>query len=154
MSTADAFRIVPIILPDGRYLQQPVGVRVYQVRGGLHHGERGTYADLYDRFGRDNPNLVRDGEPHTVAEDGTDLLPVNVHLVLAGEESIVLRRLARPLGTSAPELLERFVADQTESARSAGSDERMLARQWRERVVWPGQMELLQIHAGGELTRE
>ena len=29
MSTADAFRIVPIILPDGRYLQQPVGVRVY-----------------------------------------------------------------------------------------------------------------------------
>src|SRR5207244_8420339 len=105
MRTADAFRIVPIILPDGRSLQQPVGVRVYQVRGGLHHGERGTYADLYDRFGRDNPNLVRDGEPHTVAEDGTDLLPVNVHLVLAGEESIVLRRLARQLGTSAPELL-------------------------------------------------
>jgi hypothetical protein len=30
----------------------------------------------------------------------------------------------------------------------------MLARQWRERVVWPGQMEILQIHAGGELTRE
>ncbi len=134
-------KILPVVQRDGTGVRglsaQVQPIDVYQIVGGAHHGERGSWDELAQRLEREG--VARRDETHEVilAETGEVLAPQTLALPLAFDAFRALERLARERGISAEGLLQGFVADLTGTLGNHGADERRYARQWLQHVAWP-----------------
>jgi hypothetical protein len=131
-------RVLPLVRRDGSYVAGAQGIEQFQVVGGPYNGRRGGWHELSQLTGA---VIVADDCEAISAETGAILEEARLQITIGAEEQIRLAELAAQRGVTAEELIESFVADLTKSLRNNGSDERMHAEQWLNRVCWPGSTE-------------
>lgn len=130
-------RVLPLIDRAGRYIYGPQGNEQFQVVGGPHHGKRGAWYELRELTG----TFVSGDDAEAInAETGALLGEAHLRITVGPEEKIRLDTLAAERGITAEELIESFIADLTTSIRNNGSDERLFAEEWLQRVCWPRQV--------------
>jgi hypothetical protein len=134
-------KILPVVQRDGTAVRglsaQVRAIEVYQVVGGAHHGDRGSWEELTQLLAREGVAPQQETHEVILAETGEILGPQMLALPLAFDAWKALERLARERGVSAEQLLQGFVADLSATLGNHGADERRYARQWLQRVVWP-----------------